>query len=240
MARRRKRGSWGRRVPRQAQDERARNRAVTAEEALRSEAGARPRIARNKRVAVQYAPTSRKLFQGEVREVFLEWFSATANVSLSARKAGVHYRTVLRHRSEDPEFGARFAEALETGMVRVRAWAIELGEEAGTERVDVAVDMKPVNLTADMALQLIREDERRKAAALRGTAHGPRPGRAPTVATSAEVNAALAKALRAYRERMARLGGSAGAGGGAGEGAGRPPEGKGSPSTGSGRAEGGS
>jgi hypothetical protein len=184
-------------------------------------------------VAVQYAPTSRTLFQGEVREVFLEWFSATANVSLSARKAGVHYRTVLRHRTEDPAFGERFAEALETGMVRVRAWALELGEEAGTERADVPVDMKPVNLTADMALQLIREDERRKAAALRGTAHGPRPGRAPTVATSEEVNAALAKALRAYRERMARLGGGPGAGGGLV----LTSDEKECPSTGSGRAE---
>jgi hypothetical protein len=182
-------------------------------------------------VRVQYAPSSRKLFQGEVREVFLEWFSATANVSLSARKAGIHYRTVLRHRTEDPAFGEQFAAALETGMARVRAWALELGEQAGTERVDVPVDMKPVNLTAEMALQLIREDERRKAAALKGTAYGPRPGRAPTVASSAEVNAALAKGLRAYRERRARLGG-----GGAGSGA----EGEGGPSTGSGRAEGGS
>lgn len=201
-----------------------------AEKALRREAGGRPRVVRNKRVRVQYAPTSRRLFQGEVREVFLEWFSATANVSLSARKAGVHYRTVLRHRTEDPAFGERFAAALETGMVRVRAWALELGEEAGTEQADVAVDMKPVNLTADMALQLIRENERRKAAALKGTGLGPRPGRAPTVATSEEVNAALAKGLRAYRERLARLGGGAGAGA----------EEKGSPSTGSGRAIGGS
>jgi hypothetical protein len=165
-------------------------------------ADARPRIVRNKRVRIQYAPTSRRLFQGEVRETFLEWFAATANVSLSARKADVHYRTVLRHRMEDAEFAARMEAALEAGMVRVRAWALELGEEAGFERVDVPVSMKPVNLTPDMALQLIREDERRKAAALRGTAFGPRPGRAPTVATSAEVQADLAKAMRADGERL--------------------------------------
>jgi hypothetical protein len=99
-------------------------------------------------------------------------------------------------------------------MARVRAWALELGEEAGTERADVPVSMKPVNLTPDTALQLIREDERRKAAALKGTALGPRPGRAPTVATSAEVDAALAKALRAYDERTARLAGGSGRGAG--------------------------
>jgi phage terminase large subunit-like protein len=48
----------------------------------------------------------------------------------------------------------------------------------GTERDDVAVDMKPVSLTADMALQLIREDERRKAAVLKGTGLGPRAAEA--------------------------------------------------------------
>lgn len=218
---------------------RAGPRLTAAEEALRA-GDARPRIVRNKRVPVQYAPTGRKLFDEATRAAFLEWFSATANVSLSARKAGIHYRTVLRHRSEDAAFAARFERALETGMARVRAWALELGEEAGTEEVDVAVDMKPVNLTADMALQLIREDERRKAAAqaaaLRGAAFGPRPGRAPTVATSAEVDAALAKVLDAYDDRMRAKERREAACAGKEE-----VEGEDSPSTGSGRAgEGGS
>lgn len=186
-----------------------------AERVLRV-ADRRPRVVRNKRVRAQYAPTSRKLFKGTIKAAFLEWFAATANVSLSARKAGIHYRTVLRHRSEDADFAAEMEQALETGMVRVRAWALELGEEAGSEEPDAPVDMKPVNLTPDMALQLIREDERRKAAALKGTAFGPRPGRAPTVATSEEVRAALVKALRRYGDRLrAGGGGGAGADGGA-------------------------
>lgn len=172
-----------------------------AERELRG-SGERPRLIRNKRVAMQYAPTSRKLFKGKVKATFLEWFAATANISLSARKAGIHYRTVLRHRMEDAVFAGEMAAALEVGIVRTKAWALELGEEAGTEIDWEKVEMKPVNLTPEMALQLIREHERRQAAALKGTAFGPRPGRAPTVATSAEVQAALVKALRAYGDRL--------------------------------------
>ena len=74
----------------------------------------------NKRVALQVAPTSRRLFEGEVKAVFLEWFAATANISLSARKAGVHYRTVLRHRMDDPVFAADMERSLEVAMV----WAL--------------------------------------------------------------------------------------------------------------------
>jgi hypothetical protein len=205
-----------------AQDERSLSQ---AERELRG-LGERPRLVRNKRRAIQVAPTRRKLFKGKVKKCFLEWFAATANISLSARKAGIHYRTVLRHRMEDPVFAADMERALEVGIVRVRAWALELGEEAGTEFDAAAVDMKPVNLTPDMALQLLREHERRQAAALKGTAFGPRPGRAPTVATSAEVQAALVKALRAYGDRLR-----------AGDAPSALPEEESSPSTGSGRTE---
>ncbi|HEX9932553.1 MAG TPA: hypothetical protein VGB08_06880, partial [Allosphingosinicella sp.] len=47
---------------------------------------------------------------------------------------------------------------------------------------------------------------------LRGTAFGPRPGRAPTVATSAEVQAELVKALRRYGDRLRAEDGSGGRG----------------------------
>jgi len=172
-----------------------------AERELRS-SGERPRLIRNRRRAIQVAPTRRKLFRGKARKTFLEWFAATANISLSARKAGVHYRTVLRHRMEDPVFAADMERALEVAIVRLKAWALELGEEAGTEIALDKVDMKPVNLTPEMALQLLREHERRQAAMLKGTALGPRPGRAPTVASSAEVQAELVKALRRHGDRL--------------------------------------
>jgi len=127
-----------------------------AERELRA-SGERPRLIRNKRRAIQYAPTRRKLFKGKVKARFLEWFAATANISLSACKAGIHYRTVLRHRMEDAVFAEEMAAALEVGIVRVKAWALEWPEEAGTEIALEKVDMKPVNLTPEMALQLIRE-----------------------------------------------------------------------------------
>lgn len=74
---------------------------------------------------------------------------------------------------EDAVFAGEIEEALEVAIVRVKAWALELGEEAGTEIDWEKVDMKPVNLTPEMALQLIREHERRQAAALKGTGFGP-------------------------------------------------------------------
>ncbi|MEA3041997.1 MAG: hypothetical protein QOC65_1486 [Sphingomonadales bacterium] len=175
-----------------------------AERELRA-SGKRPRLIRNKRREIQVAPTSRKLFEGEIKATFLEWFAATANLSLSARKAGIHYRTVLRHRAEDPVFAADMERALESGILRTKAWLLELGEEAGTEIDWEKVDMKPVNLTPEMALQLIREHERRQAGPSTGSGRAgyfARPGRAPTVATSAEVQAALVKALRAYGDRL--------------------------------------
>lgn len=94
-----------------------------------------PRVVANKNRAAQYAPAAgRKMFVGEAREVFLDWFSGTANLSWAARKAGFHYRTVLRHRGFDEEFREAFDRALEQGLVRVRAWLLEAKEEEAQAR----------------------------------------------------------------------------------------------------------
>ncbi|HZG07585.1 MAG TPA: hypothetical protein VEZ70_01235 [Allosphingosinicella sp.] len=94
-----------------------------------------PRVVPNKNRAAQYAPAAgRKTFGGEAREVFLDWFSGTANLSWAARKAGFHYRTVLRHRADDEAFRERFDRALEQGLVRVRAWLLEARKEEAQAR----------------------------------------------------------------------------------------------------------
>ena len=89
-----------------------------------------PRIVRNKNRRRQIAPTSRKLFDEAAKGEFLEWFAATCNCSLSARKVGFHYRTVLRHWREDAEFGERCEAALRMGYPRLEELALRAAEEA--------------------------------------------------------------------------------------------------------------
>lgn len=163
--------------------------------------GARaPRIVRSKNRSAQVAPTSRKLFDAARRKEFLEWFSGTANLSLSAREAGIDYRTVLRHRATDAGFREDFEVALAQGKVRVRAWLVEAKDDGRTEYDPAA--HAPANLTAETALQLLRDDTQRAIAAARAAAGGGRGGRSPGVASNDEVRAALVKRLRAFGLRV--------------------------------------
>jgi hypothetical protein len=154
------------------------------------------------------------LFDKAARKVFLEWFAGTGNLSLSARKAGFHYRTVLRHRAEDAKFREEFDLALEQSEVRVRAWLCEAkdkGEEAGEGTgfdpagPDELEAHGPANLTVDQALQVLRNNNQRRAAAAEAAA-GRRRGAAYRIATNEEVEAALIKRLAAFgrRERARR------------------------------------
>jgi hypothetical protein len=164
-----------------------------------------PRIIRNKHRSAQVAPApGRKLFDRGRRKVFLEWFAGTANLSLSARQAGVHYRTVLRHRATHKGFRADFEEALETGKVRVRAWLVQARDDGRTEYDPDA--HAPANLTTGEALQLLRDDAQREAAVARASGSGgggrASAGRMPTVASNDEVRSALIRALEAHGLRV--------------------------------------
>ena len=88
------------------------------------------RIIPNKGRKLQIAPTSRRLFGEKAKAEFLEWFAATCNCSLAARKVGFHYRTVLRHWREDAEFGARCEETLRIGYARLEELALRGAEAA--------------------------------------------------------------------------------------------------------------
>jgi hypothetical protein len=160
----------------------------------------RPRIIPNKNRALQLAPApGRHLFNAERKRVFLEWFAGTANLSLSAREAGVHYRTVLRHRMEDAAFRADFDAALEQGEARLRAWLLEAKDDGRTDFHPAAA--APAHLTAEEAMRLYRDNTQRIAAVARASGGG-RPGRMPRVATNAEVRAALITRLAAYGVRI--------------------------------------
>jgi hypothetical protein len=169
-----------------------------------------PRMIPNKHRTVQVAPTSRKLFDKAGRKVFLEWFAGTGNLSLSARKAGFHYRTVLRHRAKDAKFREEFDLALDQSEVRVRAWLMEAkekGEEADDEGTGfdpsgpAELDTHaPANLNVDQALDVLRNNNQRRAAAAEAAA-GRRRGAAYRIATNEEVEAALVKRLAAFSRR---------------------------------------
>jgi hypothetical protein len=88
------------------------------------------RIIPNKNRRAQVAPTRRKLFDEKAKSEFLEWFAATCNCSLAARKTGFHYRTVLRHWREDEAFGARCEAALKMAYPRLEELALRAAEEA--------------------------------------------------------------------------------------------------------------
>ena len=168
--------------------------------------GKAPRIVPNKNRIRQVAPTRRKLFGDEAKDEFLEWFAATCNISLAARKTGFHYRTVLRHWREDEAFGARCEGALGMGYVRLEALALQGAEAAlsgKTPRLkgDRAAPAETLAMDPSVALQLLR-DHKRGSAGGAGSGPGSKPGRRPRVASNAEVKEALAKALKAFEARV--------------------------------------
>ena len=164
------------------------------------------RIIPNKNRRFQVAPTRRKLFGAKAQAEFLEWFAATCNISLAARKCGFHYRTVLRHWREDPAFGAECEAALGLGYIRLEALAVRSATEAlmrKPRRVkgDRAAPAETLAMDPTVALQLLREHKRGLAGLPGGSGRGAKPGPAPKRWTFDESIALLDKKLRALGAR---------------------------------------
>jgi hypothetical protein len=166
------------------------------------------RIIPNKRRRLQVAPTRRKLFGEAAQDAFLEWFAATCNCSLSARKVGFHYRTVLRHWREDEAFGERCEAALRMGYARLEELALRAAADALSPRKrrppkgDRAPPPEHFAMDPSVALQLLREHKRALAGLPGGSGRGAKRGQRPKVATNAEVRAALTKRLKAFHARQ--------------------------------------
>ncbi len=169
-----------------------------------AEGKGKERIQPNKNRALQVARTGgRKLFDEERRQVFLEWFAATCNVSLAAEKAGVCRQTVSKHRLADPEFAAAYIKAIELALpdLQARLYA----HLNGRPKLDVNGDLEPPDEEAfdpQLALQILREQQRMMAARQSGTGRALKPGRPARAATNAEVEEALVKRLAAYSARL--------------------------------------
>lgn len=182
-------------------------------------------VAPNKKRRLQARRVGRrKLFDAKARKVFLGWFAGTGNLSWAAKEAGVHYRTVLRHRMEDAGFREAYDLAEAQSVPRLRAWLAQAKEEEaaglaaaadGDGEEEAGGDPAPENLSVDQAIRLVEGWEKRQAALLRlgsgfagggggvgfgpvGPGQGRGLGRVPTVASNAEVRDALVKRLRAF------------------------------------------
>ncbi len=192
------------------------------------ERGGVPRIVRNKgRGLQQAAPSKRRLFDAGRKERFLRHFCGTANLSWAARKAGVHYRTVLRHRATDPVFGEAYDLAEAQALPRLRAWLAEAKAEEAQRLGDAALgqgdeeeeeeedededeaeapggEIAPARLSVEQAMQFLRDHEASQARRERAARIGPGRGngRAVSVASNEEVKAALVKALWAHGIRV--------------------------------------
>jgi len=171
----------------------------------RSEGG---RIQANKHRTLQLTQSRRKLFGRAARKDFLEWFAATANLGWSARQAGFNYKTVLRHRMNDPVFAEAYDRALEQGFARLQAQQLETRIEGeapiGIEGDRDAPEMQQMD--PDRALLLLREHGRYLAGPRAGAGAARKQGRRPRVATAEEVRAEMAKALAAFEKRVRAMG----------------------------------
>ena len=179
--------------------------------------GALPRITGNKGRRLQMAgPSRRVLFDAERKERFLGYFCGEANLSWAARKVGVHYRTVLRHRATDPAFGEAYDLAEAQALPRLRGWLIEAKAEEAQRLRDAALgegaqdeeepggDTAPARLSVEQAMQFLRDQEQSQARRERAARMGPGRGngRPVSVASNEEVKEALDKALRAHGIRV--------------------------------------
>lgn len=165
------------------------------------------RIKPNKNRRLQVAPTRRKLFDEAAKAEFLEWFAATANCSLAARKTGFHYRTVIRHWREDEGFGERCEAALRMGYPRLEELALRAAEEALKRALGekIAGDRAPpgehFRMDPMTALNLLREHKLHLAGLAGGSGRGAKPGPPLTKWSFDAAFEALDKELQVFRVR---------------------------------------
>ena len=138
--------------------------------------------------------SGRRLFDDEAKQAFLENFAASCNVRWAAGRAGFSEKTAYKHRMNDARFREGWGRALEQGYARLQAEL--LARAAGTVAFAIDGDGEgPAEIDTELALVLLREHAR-------GLAGVAKPGRAPRVASNAEVREALEKGLKAFAARV--------------------------------------
>lgn len=158
------------------------------------------RVAPNKHRRVQRAGTGgRRLFDEAAQREFLEYFAGSCNVVWAAREAGFSDKTIYRHRMNDERFREGFGRALSQGYARLEAELLAEALEGGPIPIDGDREA-PGRIDRELALTLLREHKRGSGGFSTGSK--PKQGRAPRVATNAEVREALETRLRAFSARV--------------------------------------
>lgn len=167
---------------------------------------------------VQVTSRGRARFDKRKRRIFLEWFAATCNAQLAARKAGVNYRTPYRTRMNDAAFAEAWDRALEQGYARLEAKLLEAQFRQASGEVEefhpafgVRDDPPSHEATADkadgaltdpsMAFQLLRQ-HKPEVMRMRGSRGAVASG--GRLASDAEVRRALVQGLRAFGIRVTK------------------------------------
>jgi hypothetical protein len=156
----------------------------------------------------------RKLFDRKAKEDFLGWYAASGNCVWAAEKAGFDDGTVWRHRASDPDFAEAFDRAAEQGVARAKVTMLESKMRSKPYRIEEGREVPEFEVDPEIAMQLIKEHERAEG---RTPGRRGKQGRAPRVASNAEVDAALTKRMKAYLRRLQQGGGSGWPAGGEGE-----------------------
>jgi hypothetical protein len=153
------------------------------------------------------AAPERKLFEGDLKEAFLDSLACTANVVATAAAVGVDESTVYRHRRTDPEFRAGFWAAMEAACAKLAALRlqreIERAERAAADGgAGVAAELAGLDgppdarQIADLVklMQALRD-------LTRNLAGEPKSGRPPANAGMDEMCAVLSARLDAFGKR---------------------------------------
>jgi hypothetical protein len=155
------------------------------------------RIQAGKRRGVQLQrPGRRKYFDEAAQAEFLEWFAATANLGWSAEQAGFNYKTVLRHRMNDPRFREGWNRAVEQCYARLEAKRLETKRKQAPIGIEGDRDAPEMDEMPPERLDAILREYKRDIAGVK------KPGRRPRVASNQEVRDALEQSLIAFAEQI--------------------------------------
>lgn len=140
--------------------------------------------------------------------LFFAALARTGAIGAAARAAGFSYRAAWERGRTCPAFAEQLREAKAAAVERLEFGLIAQGEKAlGTDAEpgwegdagEDAAGAETAKRDPQLAMWLVKREDQLRAGTLK---RGAAAGRPPRVATSAEVQAALTKSLKAYGDRL--------------------------------------
>lgn len=110
--------------------------------------------------ALQVRRNRRVFFTDRRKEIFLDHFAGTCNLTAAAEAAGVSESTVFKHLARDEELAARFREALAIGHARLEADVLQRRLE-GQKRLKAIEPTGEPEPEFDRAMKLLQRWDRK-------------------------------------------------------------------------------